>query len=217
VTADTGISEASGLLFCRQTKLGGNVCRESAKYLAAAAISGAPAAKRRNRKARHGSAGKTRNQIESRRDGTMAHKYPNILIHLVFSTKERRNLIPDELRPILWKYLAGIGRNHKIPVLAAGGTTNHVLLLIALPSDSTIAKAVQVLKANSSRWIGEHGIAFAWQEGYGAFSVSASHTSAVRDYIERQPEHHARRSYEDEFLTLLRKIGVAFEPEQVFG
>jgi putative transposase len=147
----------------------------------------------------------------------MAHKYPNILIHLVFSTKDRRDLIPDELRGTLWKYLAGIGRNHKIPVLVAGGTANHVHLLIALPSDVTVAKAVQILKANSSRWIGDHGIAFAWQEGYGAFSVSASRASVVRDYIERQPQHHARRSYEDEFLTLLRKIGVAFEPEQVFG
>jgi REP element-mobilizing transposase RayT len=68
-------------------------------------------------------------------------------------------------RTLLWRYLAGIGRNHKIPVLAAGGIANHVHLLIALPTDVTVAKAVQVLKANSSRWMGEHGIDFAWQEG----------------------------------------------------
>ncbi len=147
----------------------------------------------------------------------MAHKFPNILIHLVFSTKNRHDLIPDELRTLLWKYLAGIGRNHKIPVLVAGGTANHVHVLIALPTDMPVAKAVQVLKANSSRWMGEHGIDFAWQEGYGAFSVSASHLPVVRDYIERQQQHHAKRSYEDEFLTLLRKTGVGFEPEQVFG
>ena len=147
----------------------------------------------------------------------MAHKYPNILIHLVFSTKDRRDLIPNALLPVLWKYLAGIGRNHKIPVLSAGGTANHVHLLISLPSDVAVAKAVQVFKANSSRWIGEHGIDFAWQKGYGAFSVGASHAPLIRDYIERQPQHHAWRSYEDEFLSLLRKTGVAFEPEQVFG
>jgi REP element-mobilizing transposase RayT len=147
----------------------------------------------------------------------MAHKCPNILIHLVFSSKERRDLIPMQLHALLWKYLAGIGRNHKIPVFCAGGTANHVHLLIALPSDVTVAKAVQVLKANSSRWIGEHGISFAWQEGYGAFSVSASHAPVVRKYIEHQAEHHAKRSYEDEFLTLLKKTGVAFEPDQVFG
>jgi len=134
----------------------------------------------------------------------MAHKYPNILIHLVFSTKERRDLIPIQLHALLWKYLAGIGRNHNIPVFCAGGTANHVHLLIALPSDVTVAKAVQVLKANSSRWIGEHGIAFAWQQGYGAFSVSASHVPVVRNYIEHQPEHHAKRSYEDEFLHFTR-------------
>jgi putative transposase len=147
----------------------------------------------------------------------MAHKYPNILIHLVFSAKERRDLIPAELHTLLWKYLAGIGRNHKIPVLVAGGTANHVHLLIALPSDVTLATAVQVLKANSSRWIGEHGLAFAWQEGYGAFSVSASQLPFVRRYIERQPEHHAKRSYEDEFVALLKKTGVGFELDQVFG
>jgi REP element-mobilizing transposase RayT len=65
----------------------------------------------------------------------MAHKYPNILIHIVFSTKNRRDLIPNERHTLLWKYLAGIGRNHKIPVLAAGGTANHVHVLVALPTD----------------------------------------------------------------------------------
>jgi putative transposase len=95
----------------------------------------------------------------------MAHKYPNILIHCVFSTKERRNLIPDEMIPRLGKYFAGIGRNHGIPVLAAGGTANHSHLLIALPADVAPAKAIQVLKANSSRWLHEHGLEFAWQGG----------------------------------------------------
>ena len=146
----------------------------------------------------------------------MAHKYPNVVIHLVFSTKERRDLIPPQLQTSLWHYLAGIGRNHKIPVLSVGGTTNHVHLLIALPATVTVANTVQILKANSSRWLGEHGIAFAWQEGYGAFSVSPSHAATVRNYIDHQAEHHARRSYEDEFLTLLRKTGVEFEPDQVF-
>jgi putative transposase len=147
----------------------------------------------------------------------MAHKYPNILIHLVFSTKNRRDLIPNELLIVLWKYLAVIGRNHKIPVLAAGGTANHVHVLIALPSDASAAKAVQVLKAYSSRWMGEHHIDFAWQEGYGAFSVSASHLPVVVKYIQNQRQHHARRSFEEEFLALLRKTGVSFQPEEVFG
>jgi putative transposase len=79
----------------------------------------------------------------------MAHKYPNVLIHCVFSTRNREDLIPDELRLRLWKYFAGIGKNHNIPVLCAGGVANHAHLLIALPSDISLAKAMQVLKANS--------------------------------------------------------------------
>jgi putative transposase len=147
----------------------------------------------------------------------MAHKYPNVLIHLVFSTKERRDLIPQEILPKLWKYFAGIGRNHRISVLAAGGISNHSHLLIVLPSDMPVAKAVQVLKANSSCWLHEHGLEFAWQEGYGAFSVSSSNRDAVKDYIERQAEHHQKRSYESEFEAMLRKSGVAFDPKEAFG
>jgi hypothetical protein len=88
-------------------------------------------------------------------------------------------MVPRELLAKLWKYFAGIGRNHGMPVLAAGGTSNHAHLLVVLPADVAFAKAVQILKANSSRWLGEHGLRFAWQEGYGAFSVSSSNRDAV--------------------------------------
>ena len=148
----------------------------------------------------------------------MAHKFPNLIVHLVFSTKNRRDLLQNkELRRKLWRYFAGIGRNHGISVLASGGTANHVHLLIVLPSDMSAAKAVQVLKANSSRWLGEHGMEFAWQEGYGAFSVSQSNVAAVKEYVERQEIHHAKRSYEDEFLALLSRMGIAHDPSEVFG
>jgi len=136
----------------------------------------------------------------------MAHKYPNILIHCVFSTTQRRDLVP-----------AGIGRNHGIPVLAAGGISNHAHLLVALPVDVTVAKAIQVMKANSSRWLHEHGLEFAWQEGYGAFSVSSSNVPAVKDYIEHQTEHHRGRSYETEFEAMLRKSGMRFDTKEAFG
>jgi putative transposase len=147
----------------------------------------------------------------------MAHTYPNILVHCVFSTKERRDTIPDDLREKLARYFIGIGKNHGIPVLCAGGTANHAHLLIVLPASVPIAKAVQVLKANSSRWLGEHGLDFSWQQGYGAFSVSASNREAVKHYIEHQAEHHAKHSFEDEFVSLLRKSGVTYDPEFVFG
>jgi putative transposase len=147
----------------------------------------------------------------------MAHTYPNLLIHCIFSTKNRENSIPDELHEKLRMYFVGIGKGHDIPVLSAGGTANHAHLLIALPASMPLAKAIQVLKANSSRWLGEHGFDFAWQDGYGAFSVSASNRDAVRHYIEHQREHHAAHSFEDEFVSLLRKCKVAYDPKFVFG
>jgi len=147
----------------------------------------------------------------------MAHTYPNVLIHCIFSTKNRRNSIPDELHEKLGMYFVGTGKSHDIPVLCAGGTANHAHLLIALPASMPLAKAIQVFKANSSRWLGEHGFDFAWQEGYGAFSVSASNVAAVRDYIEHQREHHAAHSFEDEFVSLLRKCNIAYDPQFVFG
>lgn len=147
----------------------------------------------------------------------MAHTYPNILVHYVFSTKNRQNLIPIELLEKLSMYFVGIGKGHDIPVLCAGGTANHSHLLTALPSTMTAAKAIQVLKANSSRWLGDHGFDFSWQDGYGAFSVSASNVDAVRKYIANQYEHHAKYSFEDEFVSLLRKSGVAYDPQFVFG
>lgn len=147
----------------------------------------------------------------------MAHSYPNILVHCVFSTKERRDVIPKEIREQLWKYLSGIAKNYKIGLIEAGGTGNHVHLLMALPSDMTLAKAVQVLKANSSRWMREHKIDFTWQEGYGAFSVSASNRETVRKYISKQEEHHRRRSFEEEFVLFLKKCGVPYDSRFVFG
>jgi REP element-mobilizing transposase RayT len=126
-------------------------------------------------------------------------------------------LIPQALLGSLLRYFNGIGAKTRVPVIAAGGTCNHIHLLVALPSDVTLAKAIQTFKANSSRWLGEHDISFAWQEGYGAFSVSSSNLAMVRKYIEHQAEHHARRSFEDEYLTLLRKCGVKYEQEHVFG
>jgi putative transposase len=147
----------------------------------------------------------------------MTHTYPIVLVHCVFSTKNRSTSIPDDLLEKLFMYFLGIGKDHGIPVRCAGGTANHAHLLIALPATVPLAKAVQVLKANSSRWLGEHGFDFAWQEGYGAFSVSASNADAVRHSIEHQDEHHARHSFEDEFVSLLRKSKVAYDPQFVFG
>jgi len=118
----------------------------------------------------------------------MSHTYSHNLVHCVFSTKERMNLIrnPEEL----WRFAAVTAHRKNSHVVAAGGTFNHLHLLILLPQTITLAKAMQELKANTSRWLRETSSKFQWQEGYGAFSVSESQRTTVADYIVGQAEHH---------------------------
>ncbi len=145
----------------------------------------------------------------------MAHTHTSNLVHCVFSTKERRNSIPDP--PRLWQYVGGVARQKNILLLAAGGTTNHLHLLISLPPTLTLSKAVQELKGNASRWLNEQKRGFAWQQGYSAFSVSHSQRQTVIDYIDSQTEHHAKWSFEQEYLTLLKKSGIPYDSRFVFG
>jgi putative transposase len=145
----------------------------------------------------------------------MAHTHTCNLLHCVFSTKERANLISDPAR--LWKYTGGITRQKQVLLLAAGGTSNHLHLLISLPPTMMLAKVVQELKGNTSRWLNEVSPPFAWQEGYSAFSVSQSQRKVVIDYIDNQAEHHAKWTFEQEFLALLKKSGIPYDERFVFG
>ena len=130
-------------------------------------------------------------------------------LHIVFGTKSRAALIPEELQPKLWAYMAGIVRNYGMHALAIGGTEDHVHALISTPPTITIAKCVQVLKANSSRWMSEPRLRrFQWQEGYGSFSVSRSLIPQTAKYIRNQKEHHRRRGFATEYAMLLRKHGI---------
>lgn len=147
----------------------------------------------------------------------MGHSYSRNHIHLVFSTKERRNTIPKEWQPRLWAYLGGICENYAMIPVVIGGTENHLHALFHLPANLSLAKAVQVLKANSSRWMGEQGIGFAWQEGYGAFGVSSSNLDKVARYVRNQEARHRKVSFEDEFRSLLKKHGVDYDPEHMCG
>ena len=147
----------------------------------------------------------------------MSHTHAANFVHCIFSTKERRDLIPAELQERLYAYLSGIAQNLGFKIMAAGGTSNHVHLLIALPTSLTLAEAVQKLKANSSRWLGENGGQFEWQKGYGAFSVSPSLLTIVQAYIRNQEDHHRNRSFEEEFRALLDKSGVAYDAERLFA
>jgi putative transposase len=147
----------------------------------------------------------------------MPHSFVQNYVHIVFSTKEREKLISKPMQPKLWSYMAGIARNHDFLVLANGGMEDHIHLLLQLPATLALAQAVSLIKANSSRWIGEHGMKFEWQEGYGAFSVSASNRSTVEKYIANQEKHHQKMTFEREFLGLLKKHKIPFDPRYVFG
>ncbi len=145
----------------------------------------------------------------------MSHTHACVLVHCVFSTKNRANLIPDSAA--LCRYMAAVAQDKKIMLLTAGGTRNHVHLLLSVPPTMCLATAVRELKAHSSRWLREHGHRFAWQEGYGAFSVGHAQRQAVMEYIAGQEEHHRKWSFEQEFMTLLRKSGAKYDPQYVFG
>jgi REP element-mobilizing transposase RayT len=144
----------------------------------------------------------------------MAHTYACNLIHCIFSTKERRPLIPANRLPGLYAYLGDIAQDEGFHLIAAGGAPNHVHLLFALPAKVPLATAVQKLKGSSSRWMGPR---FSWQEGYGAFSVSPSQVPVVRAYIQNQEKHHRKQPFEEEFTTLLRNCGIEYDARYVFG
>ena len=147
----------------------------------------------------------------------MSHTYVQNVIHVVFSTKERQKLIPREMKERLWSYVAGICRREKIFLHAVGGMEDHIHLLLQVPPTLALAKAVLSIKTNSSRWMGEQGHKFSWQRGYAGFSVSASNVGAVIKYIQNQESHHKKMAFDEEFIALLKKHGVEFDPKYVFG
>jgi REP element-mobilizing transposase RayT len=149
----------------------------------------------------------------------MANTLTNLLYHVVFSTKQREPLIRDKWKSELYPYLGGIVRKERGTLLEAGGTADHVHLLLKLPASIAIADMLRLIKANSSKWINESEFspgAFAWQAGYGAFSVSESQAPAVGRYIQNQVEHHRAQSFQEEFVALLERHGVAYDPRHLW-
>jgi len=144
----------------------------------------------------------------------MAHTFTSLLIHAVFSTTGRAPLLADAIRPEVHAYLGGILRELRAVPAAIGGTADHVHLLMRLPADLPVADCLRIVKTNSSRWVKERWPlrrSFAWQGGYGAFSVSESRRAAVIRYILDQAQHHRRISFQDEFLALLKNHRVEFD------
>ena len=142
------------------------------------------------------------------------HSFISVHVHCVWTTKNRDPSLHSKLRERLWPYLGGIARENKMKALAIGGAADHVHTLISLPAMVSVAKAIQLLKGNSSKWIHEtfsEMRSFEWQEGYGAFSIGVSAIDATRTYIQNQAEHHRRRTFREEFETMLRKHGFDFD------
>jgi REP element-mobilizing transposase RayT len=137
-------------------------------------------------------------------------------VHVIFSTKERRPWIASDYQHRLWTYIIGIGKHKDVPVLAVGGMEDHVHILIVLPASMPLAKAVQMIKANSSRFMRQNVPEFEWQKGYGGFSVGASAMAATVEYIRNQKRHHQKRDFKAEFLQFLKRYGVDYDPKYVF-
>jgi REP element-mobilizing transposase RayT len=149
----------------------------------------------------------------------MSHTYCCSLFHCVFSTKNRRNSISTEIQPRLWPYIGGIARKHGMKALAVNGVRDHVHILLSIPSTTTIADAMCIIKSESSRWI--HDTCeisnFEWQEGYAAFSIGHSQTEATLAYIASQSEHHRKRDFQAEFVAFLKKHRIEYDPRYIWG
>jgi putative transposase len=144
----------------------------------------------------------------------------NLLFHIIFSTKDRQPLIRDGFRDELEKYIAGIVRNEGGVLIGIGGTPDHLHLITKFKPDRSVAEMVRLIKSNSSKWVNEqHGDPgrFAWQLGYGAFSVSQSQLEALKAYVANQKAHHQTRSFQDEFREFLIKHGVDIDERYLWG
>lgn len=145
----------------------------------------------------------------------MSQAFIKLAYHIVFATKNRAPLLTKELRSRLYQYCGGITRNLDDVLIEIGGIEDHVHTLVSLSQNIKLAEFVQKFKANSSRWLNETQLQnFAWQTGYGAFTVSESQIEKVRNYVRNQEEHHRKNGrFENEFEFLLRAHGIEIERE----
>lgn len=139
------------------------------------------------------------------------HSFNSCLVHCVFSTSERNPWLTGKIRERLWPYLGGIARENDMKAIVVGGVEDHVHMLLSLPPTLSVSKAMQLLKGNSSKWLRETfpelRSAFAWQEGFGAFSIGISGLGDTVRYIQTQEEHHRKKSFSEELEMFLKKHG----------
>ena len=147
----------------------------------------------------------------------MPQSLAKILVHVVFSTKNREPMIAGEIRPALHAYITGILENLRCPSLQTGDTADHVHTLLSLGRTWTVADVVEEVKKSSSKSMKQQGIAsFFWQGGYGAFSIGESQLRALVSYIGEPEEHHRHLSFQEEFRRLLERYGVAYDERYVW-
>jgi REP-associated tyrosine transposase len=149
----------------------------------------------------------------------MPQSLVKILVHIVFSTKNRADLITQEIENDLFAYMHGIVEKNHSRLILANGTANHVHLLISLGKKVYISELVGDIKRDSSKWVKTKDARFRdfhWQEGYGAFSIGQSQVEAVTNYIRNQKEHHRRNDFSNEFRSILKKYEVAYDERYVW-
>ena len=149
----------------------------------------------------------------------MTHSFKVHQFHLVWSTKNRRNLIEKSFQKRLYDYMGGIVKEHKGHLLEIGGIANHVHLLVSLSNLNSYSGLIRDVKAGSSLWVHktiQAASEFGWQEGYGSFCVNFSSIESVKRYIQNQEEHHRKSTYEDEFIGFLNAHHISFDPWFVF-
>jgi len=147
----------------------------------------------------------------------MPQSLANVLVHLVFSTRDRTPWLTGDVREELFPYMGGVLRNIECPVLQIGGVEDHIHILLRLSRTVSPAQLVEKTKTSTSKWVKTKGPTdFAWQAGYGAFSVGQSQTEGLIRYIQGQEEHHRTVTFQDELRTLFAQEGIAFDERYVW-
>jgi REP element-mobilizing transposase RayT len=147
----------------------------------------------------------------------MSQSLFKVLIHVVFSTKDRVDLITPDIEDDLFAYIQGIVENNKSKLILINGTTNHVHLLISLGKLFDVSELIGDIKRSSSKWIKPKGSPnFYWQRGYGVFSIGQSQVPAVTKYIANQKEHHRKISFEDEYREFLNRYEIEYDERYVW-
>lgn len=149
----------------------------------------------------------------------MPQSLSSILIHLIFSTKNRESFLTPEIDSELYPYMASVFKAMKSPALIINGTTDHLHTLLTLSRVVTIADLVEEVKTETSKWIKTKGREFRnfyWQSGYGAFSIAQSQVPSVKRYVERQKEHHRYITFQDEYRKFLKAYDIEYDERYVW-